>query len=73
MSPELCRFTRCDWRIPKYPSGNSSADIEILYKKSFTYNTRELHSKRLEKCAQIVVAKWHKLGTADAGEEKAVS
>ncbi|KAH6988031.1 hypothetical protein BKA56DRAFT_285397 [Ilyonectria sp. MPI-CAGE-AT-0026] len=51
MSPELCKFTRCDWGIPKYPSGNSSADIEILYQKELhLQHERALLNKAREMC-----------------------
>lgn len=59
MSPELCKFTLCDWRIPKYPSGDSSADTEILYQE-------ELHLQRerapLEKAREMGLdrgGQWH--------------
>lgn len=33
MSPELCKFTLCDWRIPEKPSDDSTHDIEVLYQE----------------------------------------
>lgn len=57
MSPELCKFTLCDWRTPEKPSDDSAHDIEVLYQEQLRL---QLEKSPLERAREICRGPHHK-------------